>query len=153
MLLSAWLAYWHYSPYLAIKKIRAVIATQNIEEFNKYVDYERVLPSIRTHIADQLNQMQAEKTSDGRPRFVIAPSMTQKQMDSGIERFRSPDAFIWFCAVALPREVQNDYIKEIDSDTLIIEWPPYAKRKDINMPSLIIGRYGYFDWKIIGFNM
>jgi hypothetical protein len=50
-------AYWHYSPYLAMKQMRTAAEQKDADRFNAHVDY----PKVRESLKGQLAAMMAEK--------------------------------------------------------------------------------------------
>jgi hypothetical protein len=50
-------AYWHYSPYLAMKQMHAAAEQKDADTFNAYVDY----PKVRESLKGQLAAMMTEK--------------------------------------------------------------------------------------------
>ncbi|MBW7940751.1 MAG: DUF2939 domain-containing protein, partial [Candidatus Omnitrophica bacterium] len=54
-------AYWHYSPYLAMKSLREAAEARNADAFNEKVDY----PKLRESLKGQMAAMVADKMGTG----------------------------------------------------------------------------------------
>lgn len=55
-------AYWHWSPYIAIKQMRAAVEAQDADAFNRRVDY----PKLRESFKGQYAALMAEKLGSSR---------------------------------------------------------------------------------------
>lgn len=65
--LSALGAYWHYSPYIAIKTMRASAEAKNADEFNEYVDYPKLRESLKGQLTALLVDGMGSKPASANP--------------------------------------------------------------------------------------
>ena len=59
-------AYWHYSPYLAIKQMRIAAEQKDADAFNEHVDYPKVRESLKGQMAAMMTERMGKSgTSTG----------------------------------------------------------------------------------------
>jgi len=56
-------AYWHYSPYLAIKQMRTAAEQKDADTFNAHVDYPRLRESFKGQVAAMMTERMASAGS------------------------------------------------------------------------------------------
>lgn len=156
-------AYWHYSPYLAIKQMRTAAEQKDAESFNAHVDY----PKVRESLKGQLAAMMAEKLgSEGgasggfeglgaalglaliNPMIdaMVRPEMVMRSMQEGTLK-PLPSAAGNSTGTAEPAKEPKWEFDRVGANKLIA-YAVNPDSKDGTQVGVVFERSGFADWKL-----
>jgi hypothetical protein len=156
-------AYWHYSPYLALKQMRAAAEQRDADTFNAYVDYPKVRESLKGQLAvlmtDKLGSSGA--TSGGfeglgaalglafiNPMIdsMVRPEMVMRSMQEGKLK-PLPSTGGGSTGAVEPTNEPNWEFDRVGVNKLIA-YAVDPDSKDITQVGVVFERSGFADWKL-----
>jgi hypothetical protein len=156
-------AYWHYSPYLAIKQMHAAAEQKDADTFNAYVNY----PKVRESLKGQLAAMMTEKlgssgdSSSGMEGLgaamglafinpmidaLVSPEMVMRSMQQG-EFKPLPSAAEGSTSTAEPAKEPKWEFDRVGANKLIA-YAVDLESKDGTQVSVVFERNGFADWRL-----
>jgi hypothetical protein len=156
-------AYWHYSPYLAMKQMHAAAEQKDADTFNAYVDY----PKVRESLKGQLAAMMTEKlgssgaSSSGMEGLgaamglafinpmidaMVSPEMVMRSMQQGEFKPLPSAAEGPTGTTALAKEPKWEFDR-VGANKLIA-YAVDLESKDGTQVSVVFERNGFADWRL-----
>lgn len=152
-------AYWHYSPYLAMRSMRAAAEAKDADAFNERVDYPKLRESLKGQMAAVLtdrigskgasqNSMEAAGTALALA-FVnplidalVRPEMVMKAMAKGELDLKPGKA-----PTAEPTKAPDWEVKRLGMNK-VIAYAQDPSNPDAEKVGVVFERTGFVDWKL-----
>lgn len=160
LLVIAVAAFWYWSPFLALRQLQAAAKAGDGPAFNERVDYPRLRESVKTSI---LGQQAAQPASDstfgsvGRAfgealvgRMIdalVQPDVVMRMMEKGRLKVESSESD------AAADEEKKDWFSERDGANRLTAWVGKTGQAKEERLGLVMERYGFASWRLVGLNM
>ncbi|UJW79450.1 DUF2939 domain-containing protein [Hydrogenophaga sp. SL48] len=160
-------AYWHYSPYLVMKSLRAAAEARNADAFNEKVDY----PKLRESLKGQMAAMVADKIGTGASTgnqfeamgsamalalinplidAMVRPELVMKAMSNGELSLKPGRA-----ETRQPGEPKQEPKWDVERVSMnkVIAYAQDAKDSGAAKFGVVFERSGFADWKLTELRM
>lgn len=160
-------AYWHYSPYLAMKSLRAAAEARNADAFNEKVDYPKLRESLKGQlaamVADNLgtgaspgNQFEAMGSAMALALInplidaMVRPELVMKAMSKGELSMKPTRA-----EAGQPAEQEREPKWDVERVSMnkVIAYAQDAKDSGTAKFGAVFERSGFADWKLTGLSL
>lgn len=155
-------AYWHYSPYLAMKSLRSAAESKNAQAFNEGVDYPRLRESIKTQMSDIMTAQVSNSQADQSGFAAMGAALAKALINPMIDMMVSPSFMMAAMArgdLDIPsgnakpaqpqekREVRWDFRRE--GLNRVVASPVNKDQPLGEQPAVVFERTGFADWKLV----
>lgn len=160
-------AYWHYSPYLAMKSLREAAEARNADAFNEKVDYAKLRESLKGQMAAMVADQIGTSTSSGNQfeargsaialalinpliDAMVRPELVMKAMSNGELSMKPGRA-----TAGQPAKAKQEPKWNVERVSLnkVIAYAQDAKDPGAAKFGVVFERTGFADWKLTELRM
>ena len=157
-------AYWHYSPYLALKSMRTAAEKKDADALNAHVDYPKLRESIKGQLSAKLAEQRGSAPKGGNGMEALGAVFAMALVNPMIDAMVRPE-FVMSAmtkgeievvpgsvkeAVRVPEQKTAEPKWEFDrqgADKLVV-FALDPEGKDQTKAGLVFERSGFADWKL-----
>lgn len=180
VLLAAIAAYWYFSPYVAMRTMRAAAQERDAETLNAHVDYPRLRESLKgqfaAHVAENMKGSEdnafamlgasiATRAIQGMVDIVVGPEVVMYALrtgkaDSGAPAAApanppapaasAPPADPSTASSGAPPAPPRWRMERLGTDRVVFHSQPAQDREGV---ALVFDRYGFASWKLTGMRL
>jgi hypothetical protein len=76
-------AYWYWSPYLAVRELRAAAVAADAERFNEHVDFPRLRESLKSQLSERMTREMGNRSGNNFG-SMLALALVDKMIDVAV---------------------------------------------------------------------
>lgn len=166
-------AYWHWSPFLAIREMQSAAKANDADTFNAHVDYPRLRESLKSQFSARMAE-QMRKSADSKNPIeaigsmlglamvdkvvdaMVRPETVMRGMQSGQFGPKSPTADVESTGTSDTSKMQSEranwaYARK--GPDIIIAYPEGTAEPDDTKMGIVFERSGFANWKVTEFRI
>lgn len=160
-------AYWHFSPYLAMKSLRAAAEARNADAFNEKVDYPKLRESLKGQMAAKVADKLGNSASSGNQLEAMGSAMALAFINPLIDAMVRPELVMQAMSRGelsmkpskadngQPGEARPEPKWDVERVSLnkVIAYAQDAKDPGAAKFGVVFERSGFADWKLTELRM